>query len=110
MTFFSFPSRLECLPGKAGQEQPCSGCSRAAWCILGAALVLLGALQGYAGYSTSVYTGYVHSAGVCRVQGWCVPGAGLVYVGCSMGGHTGYSMVRILGSVLHAVPCTQAPV
>ena len=63
MTFFPFPSRLECLPRKAGQEQPCSGCSRAAWCILGAELVLLGALQGYAGYSTvrilGTYTGQV---------------------------------------------------
>lgn len=27
-----------------------------------------------------------------------------------MGVHTGYSTVRILGSVLHAVPCTEAPV
>ena len=55
----------------------------------------------HTGYSTSVYTGYVYRAGVCRVR------AGVCRC---MGVHTGYSTVRILGSVLHAVPCTEAPV
>lgn len=100
MTIFSFPSRVESLPGKAGQEQPCSGCSWAVWCMLGA-------VQGYAGYSTSVYTGF--SAGVCKAQHGSVLGAVPVYVGCSMGVYCGcstsvYTGSRAACSAMHTAP------
>ena len=57
--------------------------------VVGATRVLLGAVQGYAGYSTSVYTGFC--AGVCNGQHGSVLGSMLVYVGCSMGLYSGYS-------------------
>ena len=72
--------------------------------VVGATRVLLGAVQGYAGYSTSVYTGFC--AGVCNGQHGSVLGAMLVYVGCSMGVYSTsvYTGFRAVCSAMHTVP------